>query len=462
MKETKRRVELFSFYDRTGLEAHLARMAGRGWLLEKIGAFLWTYRKIEPRQLAFSVCYFPRASQFDPEPSQEQQTFYEFCAHTGWTLAASSAQLQVFYNERPDPIPIDTDPAVEVEAIHRAMKRGVLPSQALLLGVAVLNGALFVTRLLGDPIGVLASAANLFTGLCWVLIIALLGVEWTGYFSWRRKAVRAAQRGEFCQTRSRRKLQIASLVLLTIGLAYYILSVLSSGSRMMVTLMVLMFCVYIPAVFLLVFNIRGLLKRLKAPAGVNRAVSIAASLILSLAILMGITFGTFYAYGRGWLSRDADAAWLPLAVDELTGAERQDYIRASLTDQSLLLARFTAQQHPRRGAERYTQLPSLEYTVTLVKAPFLYDLCKSSLLHDRAERWNRDMPEGSWYFYEPADPAPWGAAEAYQWTSRTSGPWNTYLLCYPDRFVEIEFDLKWTPTPAQKVLAGERLGRDAV
>ena len=85
MKETKRRVELFSFYDRTGLEAHLARMAGRGWLLEKIGAFLWTYHKIEPRQLAFSVCYFPRASQFDPEPSQEQQTFYEFCAHTGWT-----------------------------------------------------------------------------------------------------------------------------------------------------------------------------------------------------------------------------------------------------------------------------------------------------------------------------------------------------------------------------------------
>lgn len=221
MKETKRRVELFSFYDRTGLEAHLARMAGRGWLLEKIGAFLWTYHKIEPRQLAFSVCYFPRASQFDPEPSQEQQTFYEFCAHTGWTLAASSAQLQVFYNERPDPIPIDTDPAVEVEAIHRAMKRGVLPSQALLLGVAVLNGALFVTRLLGDPIGVLASAANLFTGLCWVLIIALLGVEWAGYFSWRRKAVRAAQRGEFCQTRSRRKLQIASLVLLTIGLALY-------------------------------------------------------------------------------------------------------------------------------------------------------------------------------------------------------------------------------------------------
>ena len=343
MKETKRRMELFSFYDRTGLERHLARMAQRGWLLCEIGQLFWHYRRIEPKTLRFCVCYFPKATVYDPGPSEGQEEFYSMCAHAGWVLAGASGQLQVFCNEQENPVPIDTDPAVEVEAIHRAMKRGVLPSQALLLGVAVLNGALFVTRLLGDPIGVLASAANLFTGLCWVLIIALLGVEWAGYFSWRRKAVRAAQRGEFCQTRSRRKLQIASLVLLTIGLAYYILSVLSSGSRMMVTLMVLMFCVYIPAVFLLVFNIRGLLKRLKAPAGVNRAVSIAASLVLSLAILMGITFGTFYAYGRGWLSRDADAAWLPLAVDELTGAERQDYIRASLTDQSLLLARFTAQ-----------------------------------------------------------------------------------------------------------------------
>ena len=69
---------------------------------------------------------------------------------------------------------------------------------------------------------------------------------------------------------------------------------------------------------------------------------------------------------------------------------------------------------------------------------------------------------GQLVFLRAGGPRPLGAAEAYQWTSRTSGPWNTYLLCYPDRFVEIEFDLKWTPTPAQKVLAGERLGRDAV
>ena len=42
MKETKRRMELYSFYDRTGMEKHLAKMAEKGWLLEKIGQFFWT------------------------------------------------------------------------------------------------------------------------------------------------------------------------------------------------------------------------------------------------------------------------------------------------------------------------------------------------------------------------------------------------------------------------------------
>ena len=35
MKKTKRRLETFSFYDRTGLESHLARMAEKGWLDRK-------------------------------------------------------------------------------------------------------------------------------------------------------------------------------------------------------------------------------------------------------------------------------------------------------------------------------------------------------------------------------------------------------------------------------------------
>ncbi|MDE7171159.1 MAG: DUF2812 domain-containing protein, partial [Oscillospiraceae bacterium] len=97
MKDTKRRLEWFSIYNRTGMEKHLARMVERGWMLDGIGRWSWHYRRIEPKKLTFSVCYFPEASDFDSEPSEEQQTFDDFCAHTGCMLAAANAQLQVFY-----------------------------------------------------------------------------------------------------------------------------------------------------------------------------------------------------------------------------------------------------------------------------------------------------------------------------------------------------------------------------
>ena len=162
MKDTKRRFEWFSFYDHTGIEKHMERMAEQGWLLEKIGNFTWHYRRIEPKKVTFSVSYFPRASMFDPGPSEEQETFYDFCAHTGWTLAASSAQMQVFYNDRPDPVPIDTDPALEVDAIHKAAKKSWLISQIMLLAVGALNFGQFLWRLFDDTAATLSSSLMLF------------------------------------------------------------------------------------------------------------------------------------------------------------------------------------------------------------------------------------------------------------------------------------------------------------
>ena len=64
MKDTKRRIEAFSFFDHTGIARHLTKMAGRGWLLEKISNFGWTYHRIAPKKLTFSVCYYPKASDF--------------------------------------------------------------------------------------------------------------------------------------------------------------------------------------------------------------------------------------------------------------------------------------------------------------------------------------------------------------------------------------------------------------
>ncbi len=137
MKDTKRRVEFFSFYNRTGIEQHLTKMAKQGWLIESITNFYWTYRKIEPKEIHFSVSYYPRASDFDPEPTEEQQTFHDFCAHTGWTYACTWFQMQVFYNEQENPIPLDTDPVMELDVLHKACKKNFLPGYFLLFYIVV-------------------------------------------------------------------------------------------------------------------------------------------------------------------------------------------------------------------------------------------------------------------------------------------------------------------------------------
>lgn len=96
MKYIKRKIEVFSFYDKTGIERHLEKMAGDGWLLEKISALFWTYRKIEPKKIRFSISYYATIDDFEPEPTEEQQEFNEFCEHSGWKLAASSFKCKFF------------------------------------------------------------------------------------------------------------------------------------------------------------------------------------------------------------------------------------------------------------------------------------------------------------------------------------------------------------------------------
>lgn len=442
MKDTKRRFEWCSFYDHTGIEAHLERMAAEGWLLEGIGNFTWHYRRAEPKKVAFCVSYFPKASQFDPGPSQEQETFYDFCAHTGWTLAASSAQMQVFYNDRPDPVPIDTDPTLEVEAIHQSAKKSFLPSQFLLLGVGALNFVQFLWRLFDDPITTLSSALLLFSLVCWPMLFLMIGVELATYFRWRRRALKAAEQGEFLATKSHPLIPKLALAVVLAGLAWC-LSYLRGG---MIAVMVVMLACMFGIVFLVV-QLRELLKRRRVSKDANRAVTFGACVALPVVTTVLITALVLSVGGRvqGYPGE------LPLTLDDLTGGDWDcaDYLQR---EESPLLAVLTANQYLWLGRDPGDPAPHwLQYTVTEVKAPFLYGLCREELL--------AGAEDGYWEgrSYVGQDPAPWGAAEAYELRDG-DGSWNRFLLCWPDRLVEIEFNIGWDVSPAQMAIVGEKLG----
>lgn len=465
MKNTKRRYEVFSYFDCTGIAAHLTKMAEKGWLVEKLSNFGWTYRRIEPKKITFYVSYFPKASEFDPEPTEAQKMFYDFCRHTGWELAAQSAQMQIFYNEQENPIPIETDPMVEVETIHRAAKRSFFPSYIVLLLISAWNGFLFVSRLLGDPIGLLSSASYLFSGFAFTILSLLCVIEMSGYFIWYVKAKKAAVDGKFVRTYGYSRLERIMLAAVLVGLVYWIITMVMRGPALQRTIGIVMLC-YTAALIFLVNAIKQLLKRKNVPRNINRFLTISASFVLSFCMMGVITFSVFRALQHGFFDRYGESsghkettltdyiAELPLTVEDMLDIQYDGYIKERRGEESLLAGQFVMQQFPGFETGYVAGIPELRYTITEVKLPFLYEFCKECMLNAGKGK-QVDGQHVSYVYFEPVDSIPWQAEEAHRLYWSDGYFFDRYLLCYEKRIVEITFS--WEPTDEQISIAAERL-----
>ena len=471
MKDVERRLERFTFYDHTGIEAHLEKMAAEGWMLEKI-PYLWHYRRCEPRNVKFCVTYYPRASVFDPGPTEGELDFHAYCERTGWKLAASNAQLQIFYNEDPDATPIETDPVMEVDTLHRTAKRTFLPTYFVLLAAVLFNLWLFVGEIVQRPIELLSSPLRLYTGVLWVLVLLLCAVTVGGYFRWRRRAIQAAERGEFIATPNHSKFQGVCLAVAVLAFAYWLFCYVWQGDR----LTRIVFPLMIGWVLVIFFGTRlvmNFLKKKKVSKNVNRVVTFGGISVLSYALMFGIIIALVSATSRGLLPTQGDGdveryeyqgqVWylyrdeIPLRIEDMMEVDYDDYITTFGGDDSLFLSRYEAEQSPRFDAEDFKDIPTLDYEVVSVKMPFLYGWCRDAIYRERDETNDDRVPEELKALYQPVDPAPWGAAEAYELVYQDAD-WasNRFLLCYDRRIVSIHFD--WTPTAEQMAIVGEKLG----
>lgn len=195
MKYTKRRLFKFSLYDRTGIIEYLEKQAKGGWMLEKIDNNGFKFRRIEPKNLHFAVTYLPELSEFTPLPNDEQMKLFDFCEHTGWKSIESTLQLQVFYNESENPIPIETDALIELETIHKAGKKSFLLTGYLFVFVAALQ--LFSAFL--RPCNIY----NVTFIILWTVLLIAHSTELIRYYCWRKKALKNAMTdGSFTPSKS--------------------------------------------------------------------------------------------------------------------------------------------------------------------------------------------------------------------------------------------------------------------
>jgi len=454
MKQTKREfLPLYSYYDREGIAHHLEEKASDGWLLEKLGLFCWRYRRIEPKPLHFSVTFFRNATPFTPVPNTEQQLFWDFCAEAGWRLAAETAQVQIFYNENEDAVPIETDPAVELNNIHKVTGKNLLGGFASILLISLIQLGMFVYDAWNKPVELFSDTGRMVSALTWLPILAVITAEILRYYRWHRKAKLAVEAGlPLPNLRSTRKsaafvyvLVVAELIVLYTS---YFAESRGSGLLMLAILL------YMALMFLLTFSARDAMKHLGFKPWVNIAVTYGMVIVLTVAMMGGLLGGILH-FGSGWLN-DSDAVetyeyrgmtWsvyrdpLPLTIQDLTETDYSDWSTQLSKASSPLLTHIEATQRPRMDA---LSEPDLEYELVKIKAGILYNACKNQFIR-WLERWNNETPPEHWDEYRPMDSALWGASEVYQRYS-AGEPINQFLICWPDRIAEICFDWEWNIT----------------
>ena len=451
MKNTKHQLIPFSAYDVTGMERHLEKMARKGWRLEKARNPFWTYRKAEPANFHYAMTYFPAASVFDSGPTEGQETYADYCAAAGWEMVSAYGPLQIFVNEKPAPVPIETDEKEKLTAIHGAMKKMLLLPYGALAAVWLVN---LLLRLDLRSYYSMLSTLSSIQQLLFLLAIALLILVSLGmigdYLVWYLRSRRAVEQGGACLPSHTRPRLLFQWTILAIAMAALLgpWGYESDGQWLPFVLIVL------GAVFFLLGGCFGLLHLLKSMDGsrsFNRGAYIVGTIVLSFLCMAVVVGGIMlmpeaespapaevYTAETEWGGiRTYDIYYdaIPLTLEDLgytvTETDHCSYQRG---EQASPLVRWV--QYSQSVYGEGSSLPELEYDTADIPWAWLRERC-----------WKK-LPDlyGYTINFEETDPDPWGADRAM--AQDDSSLTQRYLLLYGDRIVVLT--LGFTPTAEQR------------
>lgn len=462
MKTKKYKWNKFLFYDYSGIVSQCEKMALQGWKLKKITPFFYEYEKIEPQPLKYTVTYFSEASDFNADVPQSQQTFQDYCENAGWKLATENAQMLIFYSEEKEPIPIETDESIKLEIIHRAMKKNFIPSQILLLVIAVLQLIMQFYDITNRPISFFSDATRLYVILLWGLVLISVLMSLLGYVFWCRKSKKSILLGGVCvEKRSSSQSSAIVLALTGIILILWAYSLYLKGFNWVKIGIV---AILIPSgMYIIIRSIREGLKKKKVSRKVNLTITIIACVALSFLSITVITLVAISGIISGNISSNEaliytmehpdGTTWdwkvyhddIPLRVEDLMEVDYNYYSYENQEQDSIFLNWIKAHQN---SFPDDADIPELRYEIVDVKIPTLYKMVENEFKD--GDVYSEEMGN---HFIQ-TDDASWKANKVYQFYYQDE-PANEYIICWDKKIVKIW--LSWAPTPEQIKIAAEKL-----
>ena len=445
MREKKWVPNIYQPDDEAAIVKRLEKLAAKGWFLERAENWGWTLRRGEPAQVRYAVTYFPGASVFDPGPTEDQETYADYCRAAGWEFVSSYGPVQYFRSDLPDPVPIETDQGEKLAAIHRAMTKTTLLVYGLALVCALLLLAEQMQTLRQTPFSVLSSNGELVflavffvMGLCAVIVPA-------DYLIWYFRSKQSVEDGGAClpgHTWLRYVTNITLLLCLAVLLGV-VLAAAGSVRRglLVLALLILRFLPY--AALWTVFHL--LRRRGRDRASVRKGYIIAAVIAWIGIMALDIAFldsDILAAPGRQpeqiYVDSDGDshnlyADDLPVTLEDLgiqvTASDHCSYERNHSA--SPLVSYTTYEQ---RAASEESDLPWLLYGVADFAQEWMAETCLDGMVHEELTR-----PWGSIFILSPNDSVEdsrWGADEVYfSPLDEEAGTGGNWTLRYGDRLV---------------------------
>ena len=413
MSARKHRLFASASYDREGITRALERMAARGWMLENMGTYFWTYRRCEPVRAEFACVWLSG-------DAGDREEYRALAEHDGWEFVCGLSGRLIFMNRRERPVPLESDPVVELAQIRRMMARENMI--LLITGLALVFMALTVFAVIGSPLDFLADCRALFCAAGLAAAVLFCAVQLAAWAIWLARARKWAGRGALPPAGWATALLRAGLALLAAIAALYVACTGIYGSvwMMSVQLGVLLAIVLASSAGDYVRG-RASLKTRGQSEEAGDLPGFAANLGVFLLCSALIMLGAYAAVRSGLVSEgefmgEPDP---PLTMETLCGDARGYESRASWAA-SPLMETYSRTEF-RIGAEEPAGPSWLYYSLTRTGFPSIYALCRGELL--------AAYPDAA-----ASDPAPWGADEAY---SVGEGRW---LLFYAESTVLFEFD----------------------